>query len=99
MVCAAGYGLRLAPEREDAAERVLRCLTFELTGSQRQATSPGLVKMYRVPPARGWWPAVGSPVERGVRPHAAQCRLALSDDTSSSAYRFVAPYHRASFQF
>ncbi len=26
-------------------------LTFELSGSQRQATRPGLVKMYRVPPA------------------------------------------------
>lgn len=25
--------------------------------------------MYRVPPARAWWPAVGAPLERGVRPH------------------------------
>jgi hypothetical protein len=24
--------------------------------------------MYRVPPARAWWPAVAAPVERGVRP-------------------------------
>jgi hypothetical protein len=23
--------------------------------------------MYRVPPARAWWPAVGAPLERGVR--------------------------------
>jgi len=25
--------------------------------------------MYRVPPARAWWPAVGAPLERGVRLH------------------------------
>jgi len=24
--------------------------------------------MYWVPPARAWWPAVGAPLERGVRP-------------------------------
>ena len=23
--------------------------------------------MYTVPPARAWWPAVGAPLERGVR--------------------------------
>ena len=23
--------------------------------------------MYRVPPDRAWWPAVGAPLERGVR--------------------------------
>lgn len=43
-------------------------LTFELTGRQRQDAKPGPVRMYRVPPARAWWPAVGAPVERGVRP-------------------------------
>ena len=47
----------------------LVCLTFELTGSRRQDARPGLVKMYRVPPARAWWPAVGAPVERRVRAH------------------------------
>ena len=25
--------------------------------------------MYRVPPDRAWWPAVGAPLERGVRQH------------------------------
>ena len=25
--------------------------------------------MYRAPPARAWWPAVGAPLKRGVRPH------------------------------
>jgi hypothetical protein len=44
-------------------------LTFELSGRRRQDARPGLVKMYRVPPARAWWPAVGAPLERGVRPH------------------------------
>jgi hypothetical protein len=59
------------------AEVELRGLTFELTGRQRQDARPGLVKMYRVPPARAWWPAVGSPVERGVR-H--QCAPVASGD-------------------
>jgi len=27
--------------------------------------------MYRVPPARARWPAVGAPLERGVRRHRA----------------------------
>jgi hypothetical protein len=27
--------------------------------------------MYTVPPIRAWWPAVGAPLERGVRPHSA----------------------------
>ena len=46
-------------------------LTFELSGRQRQDARPGLVKMYRVPPARAWWPAVGAPLERRVRRHVA----------------------------
>ena len=45
----------------------LRCLTFELSGRQRQDARPGLARMYRVPPDRAWWPAVGAPLERGVR--------------------------------
>ena len=44
-------------------------LTFELSGRQRQDAKPGPVKMYSVPPARAWWPAVGAPLERGVRAH------------------------------
>ncbi len=44
-------------------------LTFELSGRRRQDARPGLVKMYRVPPDRAWWPAVGAPLERGVRQH------------------------------
>jgi hypothetical protein len=43
-------------------------LTFELRGRQRQDARPGPVRMYSVPPARAWWPAVGAPLERGVRP-------------------------------
>ena len=37
---------------------VLCGLTFELSGRQRQDASARTVKMYRVPPARAWWPAV-----------------------------------------
>ena len=47
---------------------ILRGLTFEVTGRRRQDAKPGPMKMYRVPPARAWWPAVGAPVDRGVRP-------------------------------
>ena len=46
----------------------LCCLTFEVTGRRRQDAKPGPVKMYRVPPAWAWGPAVGAPVDRGVRP-------------------------------
>ena len=57
----------------------LRRLTFELSGRQRQDARPGLAKMYRVPPDRAWWPAVGAPLERGVRRHrVSQPRTALS---------------------
>jgi len=42
-------------------------LTFELSARRRQDARPGLAKMYRVPPDRAWWPAVGAPLERGVR--------------------------------
>ena len=51
-----------------------RRITFELSGRQRQATRPGPVKMYSVRPGRAWWPAVGAPLERGVRPHCAAPR-------------------------
>jgi hypothetical protein len=46
-------------------------LTFELSRTQRWDARPGLAKMYTVPPARAWWPAVGARLERGVRPHLA----------------------------
>lgn len=44
-------------------------ITFELSGSRWQDARPGLVKLYRVPPAQASWPAVGALLERGVRPH------------------------------
>src|SRR5687768_3322425 len=47
----------------------LRGLTFEVRRDQRQDARPGPVKMYRVPPARAWWPAVGPRLDRRVRPH------------------------------
>ena len=50
-----------------ATEPVLPGLTLEVTGRRRQDASARTVKMYRVPPAGRWWPAVGAPVDRGVR--------------------------------
>ena len=41
--------------------------TLELSGRQRQDSRPGLAKTYRVPQTGPWWPAVGAPLERGVR--------------------------------
>ena len=34
-----------------------------------------LLSMHRVPPDGTWWPAVGDPLERGVRPHSAPAGL------------------------
>jgi hypothetical protein len=45
----------------------LRRLTLELSGRRRWDARPELAKMYRVPPTRAWWPAVGAPLERRVR--------------------------------
>ena len=47
--------------------RLVRCLTFEVSWRRRQDARPGPVKMYRVPPVRAWWPAVGAPLERVVK--------------------------------
>ena len=58
------------PEKGGVAIMVdLRGLTFELSWTQRWDARPGLAKMYRVPPDRAWWPAVGAQLERGVRRH------------------------------
>ena len=52
-----------------AARRTALCrLTFELTGSQRQDARPD-ERMICPATRRAWWPAVGAPVERGVRRH------------------------------
>ena len=40
---------------------------------RRQDARPGPVKMYRVPPARAWWPAVGPRLDRRVRRHLRCC--------------------------
>ena len=45
----------------------LCCLTFEVRRDQRWDARPGLAKMYRVPPDRALWPAVGPRLDRGVR--------------------------------
>ena len=59
-----------SPKSGDDAEKVgMRGLTFELSGRRRQDARPGLAKMYCVPPDRAWRPAVGAPLERGVRHH------------------------------
>ena len=50
------------------ARGILCSLTFELSGSQRWDARPGLWKM-RHATDRAWWPAVGAPLERGVRLH------------------------------
>ena len=46
----------------------LRCLTFEVRRDRRWDARPGPQKMYRVPPDRAWWSAVGPRLDRGVRP-------------------------------
>ena len=57
------------PKRAKGSRAGFVCgLTFELSGRQRLDARPGLAKMYRVPPDRAWWPAVGAPLEQVVRP-------------------------------
>ena len=68
----------------------MRGLTFELSGRRRQDARPGPVKMYRVPPARAWWPAVGAPLERGVRPRLARVALGSLAIAQASVGRIVA---------
>ena len=58
-------------------------LTFELSGRRRQDARARAVKMHRVPQAGPWWPAVGAPLERGVRRHCAERAMA----TRSSGLR------------
>jgi hypothetical protein len=44
----------------------------ELTGRRRQGARPAR-RMMNQGAARAWWPAVGAPVERPVRPHGLCC--------------------------
>ncbi len=74
----------------ESAICVLCGLTVELSGSQRQDARPGPVKMHRVPPARAWWPAVGAPLERGVRQHSTAVAVAdYCAETASTALGLV----------
>ena len=70
-------------------------LTFELSGRRRQDARPGLAKMYRVPPDRAWWPAVGAPLERGVRPH---CLAASSSAMKSARIGVIRSCHCCAHQ-
>ena len=68
---------------------MVRRLTFELSGRQRQDARARLAKMYSVPPTGPWWPAVGAPLERGVRP---QFAFSLST-TSGPLVVLASPSH------
>jgi hypothetical protein len=59
----------------------LRRLTFEVSWRQRQDARPKPQKMYTVPVAWAWWPAVGAQLDRGVRPHGG-CALDLPRELS-----------------
>lgn len=71
------------------------CLAFKLGGWRRHDAGPGRVGMYRVPPPRASWPAVGAPLERGLGLHSSLLEgrsLALCDEYSaddSAEQRFV----------
>jgi hypothetical protein len=65
-----GYGVQfISLGTACLADSHLCCLTFELSRHQRWDARPGPQKMYTVPVARAWWPAVGARLERGVRRH------------------------------
>ncbi len=61
------YGGRHASATHERCDANRLGPTFELTGRLRQGGLVRLAKMYRVPPTGPWWPAVGAPLERGVR--------------------------------
>ena len=63
----ASNGLAVVTEEEAAMVESMPP-NVELTGRQREDARPEPQTMYRVPAARAWWPAVGAPVERPVRP-------------------------------
>ena len=67
---------------EQVAARIKRVmgLTFEVSWRQRQDARPEPQKMYTVPVARAWWPAVGAQLDRGVRRHLALPVLCCSDE-------------------
>jgi hypothetical protein len=58
-----------ASRDEPLAHRFWRGLTFELRGRRRQDARPRAVMMHHVPQVWAWRPAVGAPLERGVRRH------------------------------
>ena len=54
-----------------ASRQLVGGLTFELTWRQRRDAKPAPQIMHTCTVARALWHAVGSQVERGVRPHRA----------------------------
>ena len=64
----------------EVGKRMRERLTFEVSWRQRQDARPEPQKMYTVPVARAWWPAVGAQLDRGVRRHLALPVLCCSDE-------------------
>ncbi len=101
-------GLRVLGSRAGGWKKArLRGLTFELSGCQRQDARARTVKMPHGPQAGPWWPAVGAPLERGVRHQCAQLAsevaLARGHSASCSAprqeqLRYSASAAHATFQ-
>ena len=69
-----------ALEQVGARMKRVMGLTFEVSWRQRQDARPEPQKMYTVPVARAWWPAVGAQLDRGVRRHLALPVLCCSDE-------------------
>ena len=58
----------------------------DLRGRLRQDARPELAKIYRVLPDRAWWPAVGAPLERGLRSHCAPQAAWSKNSTLTASY-------------
>lgn len=69
----------------------MRGLTFEVSLEQRQDAKPGPAKMYPVPLARAWWPAVGPRLDRGVRPRPGAWHLSSRPTHSTIPVETVVP--------
>ena len=67
----------MAPRMVTRNNWAFRGLTFELSRHQRCDARARVAKMYRVPPTGPAWHAVGSQLERKVRPRCALVAIAL----------------------
>ena len=89
----------MAPRMVTRNSWAFRGLTFELSWSQRYDAQARVAKMYSVPPPGPAWHAVGSQLERGVRPRCAMVATALLEGRRSFIAMTDEQQAKTSFRF